>query len=109
MYPTAIKPAARIRPRLDFALVKGIQKALLRHNFRVVGEIAHDVRLVFPLVERLVELHAAFSQQRVDHSDVGDIAILLKLLPNPPSDLRDGHVEVVELDNVRRLMRFRWW
>ena len=58
---------------------------------------------LFPTVHRLLELLLALLDENVDDACVGHIAVLFKVLPDAVTDVRWGHVQRIERDDLRSL------
>ena len=56
--------------------------------------------LLFPAVHGLLELLLVLVEQHIDDAQVGDIAVLLKVLSDLETNHRGGDVERVEGDNL---------
>ena len=58
---------------------------------------------LFPTVHRLLELLLALLDENVDDTCAGHIAVLFEVLPDAVTDVRWGHVQRIERDDLRSL------
>ena len=68
-----------------------------------VVEVSHDVCLLLPHLEGLIQFHLSFGNQHVGHTKVTDPAVLLKLSTDLGADLTHWNIQKMKGRNPRSL------